>query len=947
MGRLGPSLERLTALRFFVITISGIFLAEVVAMIVIYRLDKLPYYLQTLIDAALMELMIFPLIYFLSLRPLTQEIEKQKRTQRALEQSEERFRRVFHSNPIASSITRATDGNFLDVNERFLQLFGYQRDEVIGHTALELSLYLYPEERAELTRRLREEGSVDNFEAVGRTRTGEIRNITLYTVAIEAGNETWFLGTMMDVTEKKRAEEKLRWAYDELELRVQERTAELRQVNQELDAEVQVRRQAETELLRNKDRLKRAQEIAHLGSWELDLEKDELTWSDEVYRIFGMQPQEFGASYEAFIGAVHPDDRTAVDEAYNSSIRDGKNSYEIEHRVTRQSTGEVRIVHEKCEHFRDAAGSIVRSIGMVHDITERKQADIALRAAHDELERRVQDRTRELSHANAELIKEVNERKQAESQLHIQTTAMEAAANGIVITDCNGTIKWANPAVAQITGYERPEMLGQNMRLFRSGTQDLDYYHRMWATILSGEVWRGELVNRRKDGTIYFEEQTITPIRSEDGRSLDFVAIKQDITERKLAQQELERRNMELQNLTRLERAQRQFSEALVEAALALNKSMQLDQVLPLMLEQIQEVIPYRLANIMLLEGDSVYEASHRGNLGQPEENTGINPRFALDDLPLLRTMQANGKPILLEDARGHPHWPRLDVLDWVRSALSAPLLVDQKVIGFVNLFSEQPGFFTPEMRDRLIAFAAHATVAIQNAWLFEQARASNERLQFLSRRLVEVQESERLYISRELHDEAGQVLTSLLIDLQLLENNLARPEATAKILKGMEKSLHMVMEELHRIAMALRPASLDHVGLEAAIQQQVETIGEKNGLRVRLKTPHMEQRLAPNVETVLYRIVQEALTNIVKHAQATQVDVVLTERAQKLVLIIEDNGIGFDPEAILGGEHLGLFGMRERAEMIGGTLTIESTPGKGTLIMVEVAYANTLAGGG
>ena len=128
----------------------------------------------------------------------------------------------------------------------------------------------------------------------------------------------------------------------------------------------------------SEERLGRAQEIAHLGSWELDLVTNKLTWSDEVYHIFGLQPQQVGATYEAFLEAVHPDDRELVNDAYSSSIRDGRDTYEIEHRVVKRSSGEIRIVHEKCEHFRNEAGEIVSSIGMVHDITIRKKAEEAM-----------------------------------------------------------------------------------------------------------------------------------------------------------------------------------------------------------------------------------------------------------------------------------------------------------------------------------------------------------------------------------------------------------------------------------------------------------------------------------------------------------------------------------------------------------------------------------------
>jgi PAS domain S-box-containing protein len=147
----------------------------------------------------------------------------------------------------------------------------------------------------------------------------------------------------------------------------------------ELSDEIAERKRVEEKLRMSEQRLVRAQEIAHLGSWELDLLRNDLTWSDEVYRIFGLQPQEFGATYGAFLERLHPDDRVAVDAAYSDSLREGKDSYEIEHRVVRKDTGEVRWVHEKCQHIRDDAGMIIRSVGMVLDITERKRSQEALR----------------------------------------------------------------------------------------------------------------------------------------------------------------------------------------------------------------------------------------------------------------------------------------------------------------------------------------------------------------------------------------------------------------------------------------------------------------------------------------------------------------------------------------------------------------------------------------
>jgi PAS domain S-box-containing protein len=156
---------------------------------------------------------------------------------------------------------------------------------------------------------------------------------------------------------------------------------------EKLRIEITERERTEKALRESEQRLARSQEIAHLGSWELDLLRDELTWSDEVYRIFGLQPQEFRATYSAFLERVYPDDRLEVDAAYSGSIKEGRDSYEIKHRVVRNDTGEIRWVHEKCQHMRDAAGRFIRSLGMVQDITEQKHAEEELRKLTEGLKR--------------------------------------------------------------------------------------------------------------------------------------------------------------------------------------------------------------------------------------------------------------------------------------------------------------------------------------------------------------------------------------------------------------------------------------------------------------------------------------------------------------------------------------------------------------------------------
>jgi PAS domain S-box-containing protein len=276
------------------------------------------------------------------------DISELKKAEEALRRSEERFAKAFQATPDAIVISRMADGLILEVNDGWRKLFGHDPEEVIGRTSLELGVYINPDDRREAITQLQEKGSLDEFEIQIRRKSGEVRLATMSAERLEISGVNCLLTVMRDITERKQSERAIR----------------------------------ESEW-----RLRRAQEIAHLGSWELDLTNNELTWSDEVYRIFGLQPQQFAATYESFLEAVHPEDRAAVDAAYLGSIKEGRDSYEIEHRVIRRSSGEVRIVHEKCEHFRNQDGQIIRSVGMVHDITEGKHAEERLKDYAKRLER--------------------------------------------------------------------------------------------------------------------------------------------------------------------------------------------------------------------------------------------------------------------------------------------------------------------------------------------------------------------------------------------------------------------------------------------------------------------------------------------------------------------------------------------------------------------------------
>jgi signal transduction histidine kinase len=266
------------------------------------------------------------------------------------------------------------------------------------------------------------------------------------------------------------------------------------------------------------------------------------------------------------------------------------------------------------------------------------------------------------------------------------------------------------------------------------------------------------------------------------------------------------------------------------------------------------------------------------------------------------------------------------------------PLLFSNRLIGTLRLLSKRKDYFTQDNQVLMQSYANLAAVAIQNSLLFDEIRRSNRQLHGLSQRLMKAQEEERLNLSRELHDESGQLLTALTVQLGLLDRSMDQPGALRQRIDELKNTANTIQENLHKLAINLRPASLDHLGLVTTLRQYIAEINRQYDIPVDFEAVGLEGRRLPiETETALFRIVQESLTNVILHAQATRVDVLLSLHNRQMVTIVEDDGIGFIESSPGPEDHLGLFGMRERIEMLGGTFTIESSPGKGTTVKAQV----------
>jgi len=364
--------------------------------------------------------------------------------------------------------------------------------------------------------------------------------------------------------------------------------------------------------------------------------------------------------------------------------------------------------------------------------------------------------------------------------------------------------------------------------------------------------------------------------------------------------------------------------ESLIEVGNALATELDPPRMLDLVARRLREILHARFVLILLeSEGELRVEVA-AGDVEESVPGAAI-PLAGTKAGRVLERGQSERVDSVIDDPESDLELTRaLEML----TGLYVPMRLRNRTIGLIvagDKLVPDRRFSSEDLR-LAETFAARAAVAVDQARLIQRDAL---------RRVVRAQEDERRRLARELHDETGQALTSILLGLKSLED-LDDVAALGQGVAALRERVVATLQDVRRLAVELRPAALDDFGLEAALERLTAGFAEQTGLKVELESRLQDDRLPEEVETVLYRIVQEALTNIVKHAQASRVSIVVTQKPGAVGAVIEDDGRGFDPDQSVDGG-IGLIGMRERVALLDGSMTIETAPGKGTTLVIEV----------
>jgi PAS domain S-box-containing protein len=573
----------------------------------------------------------------------------------------------------------------------------------------------------------------------------------------------------------------------------------------------------------------------------------------------------------------------AAEEAHRRALRGESAVYETEDEgVVRQAV---------VEPFRDPQGHITGTIGVAFDVTQRKRAEEALRMS----ERRL---------AEAQQIGHVGS---WEMNLVTRTLVMSDEFLRILGRDDEGLAPTPDTFVDCVHPDDRASFIARTAPFNREGAVYRDAEYRIV----------------RPDGTVRFVHGVGEIVHDDSGRPLRVVGSLRDVTDQRRAQQEIARR-IECQ-------------KAIAELGLAALRSVELSPLLA----EIAAVTRKTLA----VDYCSVLEALPDDTLVVCAWSGGAVDQLGFRLAPGVRShshfARIAKEPVVTEDFERETRFdvhPKLRELGVVSGA-ATPIHGRDRVYGILGVHSTERRSYSQDDRNFLQSVANIAGSAMERHAVDAELRAHREQLQALSRRLMEAQEAERRALARELHDDFGQFLTALRLNLQAASGASPRDRA-----HGLADAITLVdqgIDQVRSLALDLRPALLDDLGLLAALRSLVKRQAKRGGFRATLRGDPIIGRLPAEIETCSFRVVQEALTNVARHAAAREVDVEIVVDGHEVRIVVHDDGSGFDVAAArrrsAAGASLGLASMNERVTLVGGRFAIDSCPKSGTTVRATI----------
>lgn len=489
--------------------------------------------------------------------------------------------------------------------------------------------------------------------------------------------------------------------------------------------------------------------------------------------------------------------------------------------------------------------------------------------------------------------------------------AIESTSDAISISDTTGKAIYINQAFTDLYGFDVNEL---NVRgIPYSLFADTQIAKEIFATVQQGNPWRGEVMLKTKQGQIVPTLLRADSIENDAGRRIGLISVHTDITERKRAEI--------------FEKEQRIFEQALGTIAITLTSTLDLNEVLDRILENVGHVVSYDMAYVVLKLNETARVVRGTGIDDRQAAEWLADQRLIINEDVELDGMAQSGQPIVVPQVDKAWHDARPASMHIIQSYIAVPIRLRGQLSGFLFLSSKTPGHFSNRHANRLQAFADHAAIALQNARLHEE-----------SQQLAKLQERQRL--AHDLHDAVSQTLYSANVIAEALPLLLKQDiEKAQSRLAQLHRLTRGAMAEMRTLLLELRPSVLTDADFADLLQQLTEALEGRTHIEATL-TVDDNFPLPDEVQIALFYIAQEALNNVAKHAEATQVMVSLHHQPDQLDLSIIDNGCGFD-RAQVKSTSMGLDIMRERATAIGAALSITSQAGHGTQVVVTWIHAD------